>query len=184
MLFGYFQVPGYFEEIETTLRDELIQLIAMGSGISESAREALTAQDTVAVHVRRGDYLSIRKFQVCHSDYYKRCMQEMRARHPAARFFIFSDDPAWCAGEFLQDDAVVMDSGPMASNPLHDLHLMSLASHHIIANSSYSWWAAWLARNPAQSVLMPDRWFTDGSTVPIGQKKLPHWEIVASSTIH
>jgi hypothetical protein len=183
MLFGYFQLPGYFEEIEIPLRYELKELIGMGSGISDTSRQMLASPDTVAVHVRRGDYLHIPDFQVCDRDYYKRCMQEMRARHPAARFFVFSDDPSWCAKEFRADGEVVLDSGASATNPLHDLHLMSLASHHIISNSSYSWWAAWLAKNPSQNVMMPDRWFSNTSIVPIRQKMLPHWEIVPTAAI-
>lgn len=58
----------------------------------------------------------------------------------------------------------------MASNPLHDMSLMSQASHHIIANSSYSWWAAWLANKAEQQVMMPDRWFTSGIMAPMSEK--------------
>jgi hypothetical protein len=178
MLFGYFQLPKYFESIESPLRSELKDLIETGSGISEASRKLLAAPDAVAVHVRRGDYLNIPEFQVCDRDYYQRSMQEMRARHPAARFFVFSDDPSWCTREFHEDDVVVINSAASSKNPLHDLHLMSLASHHIIANSSYSWWAAWLAKSATQSVMMPNRWYATDKIAPIGEKRLPHWTIV------
>ena len=105
-------------------------------------------------------------------------MAKMRASVPGARFLIFSDDPEWCRAEFREADEVVIDSGEAGRNPLHDLRLMSLASHHIIANSTYSWWAAWLAKRPGQKVLMPDRWYAHGIKAPIEEKKLPHWEIV------
>jgi hypothetical protein len=99
----------------------------------------------------------------------------MRARIPGARFFIFSDDPEWCRSAFREDDVVIIDSGSAGKNPLHDLHLMSLASHHIIANSTYSWWAAWLGDKPGQQVVMPDRWYARDITAPIEEKfwKLP-----------
>ena len=65
----------------------------------------------------------------------------------------------------------MIDSGKDAANPLHDLHLMSLATHHIIANSSYSWWAAWLGEKPGQQVIMPDRWYAHGIKAPMAEKR-------------
>jgi hypothetical protein len=96
----------------------------------------------------------------------------MRARVPGGRFFIFSDDPAWCGDTFTDPDTEVVDAGNAAANPLHDLHLMSLAGHHIIANSSYSWWAAWLGDKPGQQVIMPERWYADERIkAPMEQKR-------------
>lgn len=109
-------------------------------------------------------------------------MDRIRDELPGARFFIFSDDPGWCRREFTAADTEVIDSGPVAANPLHDLLLMSLASHHIIANSSYSWWAAWLGDKPGQRVIMPDRWYAGTITAPIYEKLLPHWQTLACGT--
>ena len=148
----------------------------MGDALATVARSATrrslptTDPRSVAVHVRRGDYLEIPVFQVCDSHYYRNSMNQMREHLPGARFFIFSDDPDWCRGEFRDADTEVIDSGEAAANPLHDLHLMSLASHHIIANSSYSWWAAWLGDKPDQHVIMPDRWYAPGHQGPDGRE--------------
>jgi hypothetical protein len=171
MLFGYFQTPLYFQTIADTLRTELNSLIGGAVRVPEDIRSKLAAPNSVAVHVRRKDYLHQPIFQVCDTGYYREAMRKIRANIRSARFFIFSDDPAWCRAEFCAADQEVVDSGVVATNPLHDLHLMSLASHHIIANSSYSWWAAWLGAKPGQQVLMPDRWYAYGIKAPIEEKR-------------
>ena len=181
MLFGYFQSPLYFQEIAVALRAELNALLRGALRVADELPATLGATNAVAVHVRRKDYLDLPIFQVCDAHYYQQAMRQMRARLPAARFHIFSDDPAWCRGEFREPDQQVIDSGSAAANPLHDLYLMSLASHHIIANSSYSWWAAWLAEKPGQQVILPERWYAHGIKAPIGERRMPHWEILAAS---
>ncbi len=178
MLFGYFQSPLYFQEITTPLRFELNALIAGAVKIPGELQTKLSASDSVAVHVRRKDYLEQPVFQVCDDAYYGKAMNQMRERLTSARFFIFSDDPEWCRAQFRDKDQEVVDSGTAGANPLYDLHLMSLASHHIIANSTYSWWAAWLGEKPGQQVLMPDRWYAHGIKAPVEEKKLSHWTVV------
>jgi len=200
LLFGYFQSPRYFAGIAGPLRAELNRLLAevvfggagrdaratvvpssspppCSSNPAAAIRGLLSATNAVAVHVRRKDYLNQPIFQVCDTRYYQESMRRMRTLVPGARFLVFSDDPAWCRAEFRAADQQVMASG--AANPLCDLHLMSLASHHIIANSSYSWWAAWLGDKPGQRVIMPDRWYAHGIKAPMDEKCLPHWETVA-----
>jgi hypothetical protein len=144
MLFGYFQSPLYFESIAGPLRAELNGLL----------KDALRIP---------GDLRANR--------YYQDAMSEMRSHLPDAVFYIFSDDPEWCRGEFREADQEVIDSGTAAANPLHDLHLMSLAGHHVIANSTYSWWAAWLGDKPGQRVIMPDRWYAHGIKAPMEEKR-------------
>jgi hypothetical protein len=180
MLFGYFQSPIYFESIADDLRAEINHLLARTHPLRPVAQQ-LAEPNSIAVHVRRGDYLRIPAFHVCGETYHRQSMNLMRARLPDARFFIFSDDPGWCRENFRDSDMEVIDSGSAASNPLHDLHLMSLASHHIIANSTYSWWAAWLGKKPDQQVIMPDRWYADGPVAPINEKRLSHWRIIPTA---
>lgn len=180
VVFGYFQTPAYFESIENELRQELRTLISAAVEIPEDLTERLADPASVAVHVRRGDYLKIPMFDVCGPAFYQKGIRLLRERIPGARFHVFSDDPSWCRSEFRDADISVVDSGPHAFNPLHDLHCMSLASHHLIANSSYSWWAAWLGRKPGQQVLMPDRWYAGDTLAPIEQKRLDHWEILST----
>jgi hypothetical protein len=188
-LFGYFQTPLYFESMADELRAELQELISKGARAScpqsSSVTEDQLKQPTsVAIHVRRGDYLHHECFKVCDLEYYQKSMQEIRERVPGVKFFIFSDDPAWCHEHFKNSDVAAIigrrknlskktatDDRRYEPNPLHDLHLMSLASHHIIANSSYSWWGAWLGKKPGQIVIMPDRWYAKDIIAPIEEKK-------------
>jgi Glycosyl transferase family 11 len=190
VLFGYFQSPLYFDSIANELRQEFVDLIehAITNGPGQKSLgtvamafsqqpllSSLSAPESVAVHVRRGDFLHHPAFQVCDSTYYQNAMETMRAHVKSPKFFLFSDDPAWCRNAFTDPDMEVIDSGKAGANPLHDLYLMSQASHHIIANSTYSWWAAWLGKKQNQVVLTPPRWFTKDITAPISEKLCPGW---------
>jgi hypothetical protein len=188
-LFGYFQSPLYFESMADELRAELKGLISKGARASCPQSSPVTENQlmqptSVAVHVRRGDYLHHDCFKVCDTEYYQRSMCEMRERVPGAKFFIFSDDPDWCSAHFKDIDVAAIigrrdneeketatGDRRYAHNPLHDLYLMSMASHHIIANSSYSWWAAWIGSKAGQQVIMPDRWYAKHIKAPIEEKK-------------
>lgn len=178
VLMGYFQTSKYFEEIADPLRAELQELLSTVT-VDEDLADALSDERSVAVHVRRGDYLELPAFQVCGSEYYRAAIETMRARVPGAQFYFFSDDPEWCAQAFQEADQTIATPVVRDENPLRDLRLMSLARHQIIANSSYSWWAAWLAKRAGQEVIMPDRWFAQDITAPIEEKRLPHWRVVA-----
>ncbi len=172
MLSGFFQTPLYFTSIADELREELNSLLADKLETRDlDLKSALASPTSVAVHVRRGDYLQHPAFAVCDTAYYRTSMERLRRSLESPRFHIFSDDPGWCRTEFRETDTVVVDSGTAAMNPLHDLHLMSLASHHIIANSSYSWWAAWLGEKSGQQVIMPDRWYARDIKAPIEEKR-------------
>jgi hypothetical protein len=182
VLFGYFQTPRYFENIAGDLRKELRMLLESASRGAWASRphsclENLSQPASVAVHVRRGDYLHHPGFDVCDETYYQRAMNRIRLQVPDARFFVFSDDPIWCHRHFSAEDTNIIDKHFYSPNPLHDLHLMSMASHHIIANSTYSWWAAWIGEKPGQMVIMPDRWYANGSIIaPIREKRGgEHW---------
>jgi hypothetical protein len=188
-LFGYFQSPLYFDSMADELRAELKGLISKGARASCPQSSPVTENQlmqptSVAVHVRRGDYLHHDCFKVCDVEYYQRSMREIRERVPGAKFFIFSDDPDWCSAHFKDIDVAAIigrrdneeketatGDRRYAPNPLHDLYLMSMASHHIIANSTYSWWGAWLGAKPGQQVTMPDRWYAKDIKAPIDEKK-------------
>lgn len=180
LLFGYFQSYRYFESIADELRKEINQLLDNYSQAeSFHFKKSLLNDQSVAVHVRRGDFMLHPAFHVCGEHYYHVAMNKMRMQLDGAQFFIFSDDPKWCKQHFKYSDTQIIDSGASAANPLHDLYLMSRASHHIIANSSYSWWAAWLGQKLHQRVITPSRWFSDNTNAPMEDKLLPGWESVS-----
>jgi len=104
-LFGYFQTPLYFQSMADELRAELRGLISTGARAScpqssPFTENQLLQPESVAVHVRRGDYLHHDCFKVCDAVYYQKSMREMRERVPGAKFFIFSDDADWCSAHF------------------------------------------------------------------------------------
>lgn len=180
VLMGYFQSPRYFEEIEGLLRDELdLTRVPWAPGTLKMA-ERLKDPSVVAVHVRRTDYVGWDVFDVCGPDYYRRAMARLREMKEGLRFVMFSDDPGWCRKTFAEDGVEVCALPEAAGDPLHDLHLMSCAGHHIIANSSYSWWAAWLGKKPGQRVIVPPVWFGGAMNAPIEEKIMPGWEILKS----
>ena len=178
VLMGYFQTPLYFQGMEDALRAELRMDHLPWSVATRRMEQRLAGGNSVAVHVRRDDYVRNPDLHVCGADYYRRAMDQLRSRHSALRFHFFSDDPAWCHENFSADDCEICELPGAAEDPLHDLFLMSRARHHIIANSSYSWWAAWLAKHETQTVLMPAIWFR-GIVSPVEEKRLPGWEIVS-----
>ena len=181
ILFGYFQSPRYFAGMEETLRNEINLEKVFPQPPSAELAAKLEAPDSVAVHVRRGDFTVLPVFAVCDDAYYQEAMNRLRGRLGSPRFYIFSDDPAWCREHFTASDQTVVDLPESAEDPLVDLHLMSLASHHIIANSTYSWWAAWIGKKPGQMVLCPSRWVNFGIHSPIAEKICDGWEIVSPS---
>lgn len=180
VLFGYFQSHRYFESIRDELRQELRTLLENVARTSrtEPPGETLGSADSVAIHVRRGDYLSHPIFDICTIAYYRKAIQRMRELLPSPRFTVFSDDPDWCRKTFTDSDIRVIPRNRFSANPLHDLRRMSLASHHIIANSSYSWWAAWIGEKPNQKVLMPNRWYAGGIHSPIEDRRPVGWETI------
>jgi hypothetical protein len=180
VVFGYFQTPLYFRGIDDLLRRELsTQNLGFEAGHEQLAAK-LQSPSAIAVHVRRTDYVNNRNLVLLDTDYYQRAMDRMRNAVPDARFFVFSDDTAWCRATLTGDDIeVCTHSDPF--NPLLDLHLMSLAGHHVIANSSYSWWAAWLGKKTGQRVLMPDRWFRSGIHARAIEKRCDGWQMLEAN---
>ena len=119
--------------------------------------------DSVGVHVRRGDYLlpeNNRKYgNICTLQYYRNAMQYMKEKVSDARFYFFSNDPEWVRENLSEGDSVIVNCNHGKENYL-DMYLMSQCSHNIIANSSFSWWGAWLNRNPDKIIVSPKRWFS------------------------
>jgi hypothetical protein len=166
-LSGYWQSARYFDQIDKLVRGEL-QLRSAPSGMNAAWLARLQRTCAVCVHVRRGDYLLAAHYDhhgVCSVEYYRQAMQWMRNLVRNAEFFIFSDDWQWSRENLSADDAVVVDAND-ATAAHEELRLMSTCRHHIMANSSLSWWAAWLAKAEGQMVIAPKPWFTKMADTP------------------
>lgn len=135
-----------------------------------------SAENVIAVHVRRGDYLAMPGFSMADPDeYYTRAIDTAR-KSPSDRLVIFSDDLAWCRSRPYFKDAWFVET-PAGAPPYHDLWLMSECPALIIANSSFSWWAAWRASRRGATVYAPKIWLRDRSTSELDLAP-PGWTII------
>jgi hypothetical protein len=156
-LHGYFQTEKYFHFI----RDEILSLFSFNTEIEHKAQTIWNSEvlqfeagtDTVSLHVRRGDYLLHPNFHpTCSLDYYRTAISTYNSD---AKFLVFSDDPQWCKTNFQGDRFYFLDT----QSDLVDLKIMTMCDHHIIANSSFSWWGAWLNTKQEKKVVAPSNWF-------------------------
>lgn len=155
---GYWQNEAYFIDVASTLRQELAFPPFTDSRNQAVAEQLCTSsRPTVSVHVRRGDYAQNPAFGMCSVDYYERALDYMQQLSKPL-FFVFSDDIDWARENLpLPADTTYIDWNT-GDNSYRDMHLMSLCQHQIIANSSFSWWGAWLNANPKKLIVCPSIW--------------------------
>ncbi len=157
---GYWQSERYFADISALIRTEFTLKKPLPASLKRVEEEILS-KNSVSLHIRRGDYVSRKIVNeihgVCSPDYYLESVDRVAAQITAPHFFIFSDDPAWVTEHFrIPYPMSVMDHFAEAHE---DIYLMSICKHHIIANSSFSWWGAWLSDNPGKIVYAPLHWY-------------------------
>jgi Glycosyl transferase family 11 len=169
-LFGYWQDLRYFSEIEDDLKKELTFRYAP-EGRNKELLDQIRSSASVSLHIRRGDYLTdsytVNNVDSCNADYYRRAVEEIARAVDRPVFFIFSDDLAWVRENFsIPFQTVFVDNNPQ-ENAVEDLRLMSNCRFHITANSSFSWWAAWLSGYPDKKVAVPKTWRSKGPDMHI-----------------
>jgi len=179
---GYWQCEQYFKRVQHKIRSEVFR----GMPLSEETRqvaEKIKQGPSAFLHIRRSDNLSQRA-RVFHGElgenYYKTAMDLIRGQISNVHFYLFSDEAAWCKQNMKYRDATVIDCNPMSgicdsSGIIHrnnegreveDLYLMSLCDHGILANSTFSWWGAWLSPKETlgqRIIIAPKAWFVAGS---------------------
>jgi Glycosyl transferase family 11 len=166
-LVGYWQSERYFKEIADVIRRELTYPRTPDEANARWLAR-IRACNAVCVHVRRGDYLMPAHFGyhgLCSAGYYRRALRLIRERVANPQFFIFSDDWPWCREHLAGEDVVIVDANKIDAAQ-DELRLMAACRHHVIANSSLSWWAAWLATTDDQIVVAPTPWFTHRLQTP------------------
>ncbi len=157
---GYWQSEKYFKQCEKEIRAEL----TLTKPLVHPLVNEVSKPNTVSVHIRRGDYVSDATTNaihgVCSPEYYQKALAIIKQTTPHPHFFIFSDDTQWVKKTMNFSDAVtyVADAG---LKDYEELELMSKCSNHIIANSSFSWWGAWLNSSAIKKVIAPKKWFND-----------------------
>lgn len=149
------------------VRDELLEAFDWKQASSDASLlawvERMEEDCSVSVHIRRGDYQSNENRdiygRVCTLDYYRHAMRRMRdTLEKKPIFYLFSDDKEWTRKHFNETDCIVIDIEESGQD-WKDLYLITRCKHHIIANSSFSWWGAWLGRNPNKTVIAPEWWY-------------------------
>ena len=160
---GYRQSVHYFENIKDLVRQQFVIQSHLINHLEEKAHE-LQSVDSVAVHIRRGDY-SDKKVTAYHGvlplNYYQSAFEYMNEKVKNPRFLIFTDDVKWVTENMTLPVFAEFVSGSITKNHYEDFYLMSKCKHHVIANSSFSWWAAWMNPNPGKIVIAPKNWFNN-----------------------
>jgi hypothetical protein len=148
--YGFFQTEKYFKHIEDDVRKDF----TFKDEILEPCSEFMSDnKEVIALHIRRSDYLSNSNHPVQGLDYYEKALEKFEDTIPV---IIFSDDVDWCKEQKLFESDRFMISE--TNDTYQDLCLMSLCTHHIISNSSYSWWGSWLAKS--KKTVAPQNWFS------------------------
>lgn len=166
---GWFQSYRYFEKYTSDIRN----IFTVKTPLTQKNQELLdiiasTWNNTVSIHVRRGDYVSLHSANkwhgVCSIWYYESAIQYIKDKIQHPVFFVFSDDIAWCKENIIFPEWIVayyVEHNGIAGH--EDLRLMYSCSHHIIANSSFSWWWAYLGKNPDKNIIAPKKWLQTNS---------------------
>jgi len=158
---GFWQTEKYFYPIASIIREEFMLKMPIGDRSASLRREIEDSEQSVALHVRRADYIanpSTHAYHgVCGKEYYDRAIKILSAKFSEPHLFVFSDDEVW-AKENIQYPFPTEYISREPAKDHEDLYLMSLCKNNITANSSFSWWGAWLNKNPDKIVIAPRRW--------------------------
>ena len=156
---GYWQSPKYFENIDDIIRKDFTLKNKLSLKI-ENLKEIIKKENSLCIHVRRGDYIGNKKHEVVGEKYYKEGIEKIKSLTKIDKIYVFSDDIKWCE-ENMEFEFPVMFVGKEYAGEKAEGHLvlMSSCKNFIIPNSSFSWWGAWLSNNKNKIVIIPKKWF-------------------------
>jgi len=159
---GWWQSEKYFAASAGEIR-QMFRLARAPTARTEALGAELASRPTVALHVRRGDYVQHPGYAqfhgVCPVEYYRRALAWLRERAPSTSLVAFSDDPVWARENLCNDGSVRLIEATPGHTAIEDFYLLGCCTHFVIANSSFSWWPAWLSESPCKLVVAPRRWF-------------------------
>jgi hypothetical protein len=163
LLKGYWQSEQYFKPIEEIIRRDIQLKLPLTPGYQALAKQ-VQSTESISIHVRRGDYVQNPRTNsvhgTCSIEYYQRAVDMIQSQVTTPFFYIFSDDPEWVQNNIQLQSPSILVQEDGENSDVQQLHLMSLCNHHIIANSSFSWWGAWLDDSPDKIVIAPARWYS------------------------
>jgi len=161
---GFWQSEYYFEDVKDILLREFTIKTKQDS-VNEQISALIKSVNGVSLHIRRTDYVTdanVSQFHgTCDLSYYERAVKIIAREVLSPHFFVFSDDIAWAKKNLRLKYPTEFISHNDSTKDFEDLRLMSECDHHIIANSTFSWWGAWLNKKDDKIVIAPDRWFND-----------------------
>lgn len=161
---GYWNSEYYFLDIEDLVK----RSFEFKNGLNDLNKKILNSilkEESVSVHVRRGDYLESKINReiygnICTEEYYEKAIEIIKNKISNPKFYVFSNDIDWCKKNLILDNVEYVDWN-IGKESYIDMKLMSCCKHNIIANSSFSWWGAWLNKNPNKKVITPARFFNN-----------------------
>lgn len=160
---GFWQSEKYFCDCKETIREEFCLVEQLDDENRAWADRILQSRNAVSVHIRRGDYLTVpinqATFEELSMDYYNNGLKIMESLLGEMNVFVFSNDLPWAKANLACNAPMFFVDANDENNGYKDMHLMSLCEHNIIANSTFSWWGAWLNRNRDKIVISPRKWF-------------------------
>jgi len=163
---GYWQSEKYFIDFEDIIRSEFTITVRQDA-VNKKNAENIMGSESVSIHVRRGDYVSSettgRYHGTCSVKYYHTAINMIAGKIKEPHFIVFSDEPDWAKKYLKPEYPVTYIDFNGKERAYEDLRLMTQCKHHIIANSTFSWWGAWLCKNTNKTVIAPSKWFNDGS---------------------
>lgn len=164
-LIGYWQSEFYFKENASTLINDFKFKTTLSK--NDKISQQIGSSNSISVHIRRGDYVSneqtFKLHGICSLDYYRKAIEHISMFEVDPEFFFFSDEPEWVLENLSIPYKSTVISWNKGKESFEDMRLMSLCKHNIIANSSFSWWGAWLNSRPNKRVIAPKQWFADES---------------------
>jgi hypothetical protein len=163
-IYGYFQTEDYFKNI----RPEILKRFSLKEGYLNDENSKLlneiTTRNSISIHIRRGDYENSIFELLSIDSYYRKAIDLIKEKVDSPVFYIFSNDSEWAEENFglleINNTIVTLNSG---SQSYLDMMLMSNCKHNICANSSFSWWGAWLNQNSEKVVIVPEKWYKSGN---------------------
>ncbi|WP_100637681.1 alpha-1,2-fucosyltransferase [Marinomonas sp. ef1] len=160
---GYWQSDLYFKGYEDVIRSDF-QFQGMLDTVNSLLKQHIESCNSISLHIRRGDYLSnpnsANIHGVCPLSYYENAISYMNEKVDSPVYFVFSDDPEWVKDNLkFSNSSIFYLENNKGENSYKDMWLMSLCDHNIIANSTFSWWGAWLNANSDKIVISPSKWF-------------------------
>lgn len=163
---GYWQSEKYFKKY----REDILRIFTLKESIhykTKQYQQKINNAESVSLHIRRGDYVTNthanRMHGTCSVEYYCKAIYFLKNKLSNPCFFVFSDDLVWAKENLSFMDQILFIELEKNTPDHEEMYLMSLCKHNIIANSSFSWWGAWLNQNPNKIVIIPQRWFMDAT---------------------